>query len=330
MKGAAPRGRWASEDNERCRNLEASEKDRAENLIIVDLLRNDLGRVADFGIVEVERLMAIERYDTLWQTTSTIAAEINPDTSLVDVLASVFPRGSVTSAPKVRSMEIIRDLETEPRGVHTGEIGFVAPAGAAGPRAKFSVGIRTVVIDAASGEAEYGVGGGITFDSDPGAEFDEAALKSRVLSYGPSHFVLLETMPWSPTTGWYWRDLHLDRLMASADCFGVPVDRAALTARLDAAIEGSSESRVRLTIDRLGRVSVVVKPHVEMDRPLAAIAIDLEPVDTSDPFLFHKTTRRGTYNERAARHPSADDVLLVNADGELTESTISGVAKGLL
>ncbi len=330
MKGTAPRGRWASEDRERHRDLERSEKDRAENLIIVDLLRNDLGRVADFGTVEVERLMAIERYDTLWQMTSTIAADINPDTSLVDVLAAVFPCGSVTGAPKVRSMEIIRDLETEPRGVYTGAIGFVAPVGAPGPRESFSVGIRTVVIDSSSGEAEYGVGGGITFDSDPGAEFDEAALKSRVLSYGPSHFVLLETMPWSPTTGWYWRDLHLDRLMASADCFGVPVDRAALTARLDAAIEGSSESRVRLTIDRLGRVSVVVKPHVEMDRPLAAIAIDLEPVDTSDPFLFHKTTRRGTYNERAARHPSADDVLLVNADGELTESTISGVAKGLL
>ena len=194
MKGTASRGRWPAEDVARRRALETSEKERAENLIIVDLLRNDLGRIADFGTVAVEDLMAIERYDTVWQMTTTVVGSVDPAAPLVDVLAGLFPSGSVTGAPKVRVMQMIRDLETEPRGVYTGAIGFVAPGGAPGPRASFSVGIRTVVIDAQSGDAEYGIGGGVTIDSDPHAEYQEAALKARILSHGRSDFELIETM----------------------------------------------------------------------------------------------------------------------------------------
>lgn len=326
MKGTAPRGRWADEDRHRRRELASSVKDRAENLIIVDLLRNDLGRVADFGSVSVVELMAIERYDTVWQMTSTVAGTINPSVRLVDVFRGLFPSGSITGAPKVRTMEIIRDLETEPRGVYTGAIGFVAPTGASGPRASFSVGIRTVVIDGETGDAEYGIGGGITYDSNPRAEYEEAAVKARVLTRGRSDFELLETMRWSPTTGWYWLDLHLDRLVSSADYFGVPVQRPSLVTSLVAAVEGAGESRVRLTVDRRGRIEVDVRPFVEGDAGPVGIAVDLEPIDTSSPFLFHKTTRRETYEERAARHPHADDVLLVNERGEITESTIANLA----
>ena len=250
MKGTAARGRWPAEDVARRRVLETSEKERAENLIIVDLLRNDLGRIADFGTVAVEDLMAIERYDTVWQMTTTVVGSVDPAAPLVDVLAGLFPSGSVTGAPKVRVMQMIRDLETEPRGVYTGAIGFVAPSGVPGPRASFSVGIRTVVIDAESGDAEYGIGGGVTFDSDPRAEYEEAALKSRILTHGRSDFELIETMRWGPTTGWYWLDLHLDRLESSAQYFGVPVRREVLVERLNTEVDGGGESRVRVSVNR--------------------------------------------------------------------------------
>ncbi|MDX2468167.1 MAG: aminodeoxychorismate synthase component I, partial [Acidimicrobiia bacterium] len=326
MKGTLHRGRWPNEDEVRRHQLATSKKDQAENLIIVDLLRNDLGRVAEFGTVNVEALMAVERYDTVWQMTSTISAEIRSDMSLHQVLQGLFPCGSITGAPKVRTMQIISELESESRGAYTGAIGFVSPPNAAGPRASFSVGIRTVVIDSESGEAEYGVGGGITFDSDPASEYEEAALKAKVLSYGRPDFELLETMRWSHSTGWYWLEEHLDRLEESANYFGIPIDRRQVVARLEAAVGDLGESRVRLTIDRSGAVSVKVAVFVEPEEKGVAVAVDAEPVDTSSPFLFHKTTRRDVYASRSERHPDADDVLLVNEAGELTESTIANVA----
>ncbi|MGB5532389.1 MAG: chorismate-binding protein [Acidimicrobiia bacterium] len=326
MKGTAPRGRWSAEDVVRRRVLETSEKERSENLIIVDLIRNDLGRIADFGTVAVEDLMAIERYDTVWQMTTTVVGSVDPATPLVEVLAGLFPSGSVTGAPKVRVMQMIRDLETEPRGVYTGAIGFVAPSGGPGPRASFSVGIRTVVIDGESGDAEYGIGGGVTFDSDPQSEYEEAALKSRILTHGRSDFELVETMRWGPATGWFWLDLHLDRLESSAHYFGVPVQRELLIERLNAEVDGRGESLVRVSVNRGGRVNISVRPHGGGERRPVVVAIDTEPVDSSSPFLYHKTTRREVYEERRQRHPTADDVLLVNEREELTESTIANVA----
>ena len=326
MKGTAPRGRWAAEDEARRLELETSAKDRAENLIIVDLLRNDLGRVAEFGSVAVEGLMAIERFDTVWQMTTTVVGDVGRESPLVDVLRGLFPCGSITGAPKVRSMEIIRDLESAPRGVYTGAIGYVAPPGVPGPRASFSVGIRTVVIDGDTGQAEYGVGGGVTFDSAPTAEYEEAAVKARILDYGRADFELLETIRWSPDAGWYWLDLHLDRLASSADYFDVPLQRESILRHLTDGVQGRGESRVRLTVSRRGLIHTVAQPFVEDGRGPATVAIDSEPVDTSSPFFYHKTTRRDPYDVRRARHPDVDDVLLVNERGEITESTIANVA----
>lgn len=326
MKGTIARGRWAEEDAVRRQQLAASAKDRAENLIIVDLLRNDLGRVARFGSVSVDDLLAIERYDTVWQMTSTITAEVDAELPLRSILEGLFPCGSITGAPKVRTMEIIAEVESAPRGVYTGAIGFVSPPQARGPRASFSVGIRTVVIDSETGAAEYGIGGGITYDSDPALEYEEAALKAQILRYGRSDFELLETMRWHPLTGWYWLDAHLDRLEESAGYFGIPVDRDAVTERLEQAVTGASESRVRLTVDRRGKVAVAITPWRNDEQGSVALALDTVPVDTSSPFLFHKTTRRRVYDEARARHPHAADVLLVNAAGQITESTIANVA----
>ena len=325
MKGTAARGRWAADDERRRDELSKSAKDRAENLIIVDLLRNDLGRLANFGTVSVDELHSIERYDTVWQMVSAISGEISSETPLRDVFGALFPCGSITGAPKVRTMEIIADLESESRGVYTGAIGFVGPPDVPGPRASFSVGIRTVVIDSETGEAEYGVGGGITYDSDPASEYEEARLKASILGYGRSDFALLETLRWNPVSGWYWLDRHLDRLASSAQYFGVPLDRNKVVARLEQAVVDLPESRVRLTVDRVGQIHVSVMALGVTERNSVAVAIDPEPVDTSSPFLFHKTTRRDAYDERSRRHPDAEDVLLVNSAGELTESTIANV-----
>jgi len=180
MKGTAARGRTSGEDSERARLLRASPKERAENVMIVDLLRNDLARVATVGSVDVTELCTLEQYPTVWQLTSEVVAQIRPDSHLVEIFRALFPCGSVTGAPKPRSMQVIRDLESGPRGVYCGAVGLVAPPGAAF-RARFNVAIRTVVVDRESGSAVYGAGGGITWDSDPAAERAELIAKAAVL-----------------------------------------------------------------------------------------------------------------------------------------------------
>lgn len=181
MKGTARRGRSPAEDVERADTLSSSAKDRAENIMIVDLLRNDLGRLARPGTVEVRELCARERYQTVWQLTSTITARARLGTGLVDVFDALFPCGSVTGAPKHRTMQAIAELEATPRGVYCGAIGVLPPAGER-HRARFSVAIRTVVADRDSGDAVYGTGGGVTWDSEPMAEYDELVAKMAVLT----------------------------------------------------------------------------------------------------------------------------------------------------
>jgi aminodeoxychorismate synthase component I len=183
MKGTAVRGRDSAEDDEQARRLRASPKERAENLMIVDLLRNDLSQVAVVGSVDVPELFALERYPTVWQLTSEVTARTRPGTGLVDVFRALFPCGSVTGAPKRRTMQVIRDLETGPRGVYCGAIGLIGPPGAPF-RARFSVAIRTVVVDRNQGTAVYGSGGGITWDSDAGDEHAELLAKAAVLGSG--------------------------------------------------------------------------------------------------------------------------------------------------
>jgi para-aminobenzoate synthetase / 4-amino-4-deoxychorismate lyase len=182
MKGTTARGRTHDEDAEAAERLSSSRKDRAENAMIVDLIRNDLGRVAVPGSVSPTELFATERYDTVWQMTSRIDAELRSGTDLLEVFRALFPSGSVTGAPKVRTMELITELESGPRGVYTGAIGFVEPSPSGRPHAVFNVAIRTVVVDMASGTAEYGIGGGITHDSSAEAEYEEALTKARVLT----------------------------------------------------------------------------------------------------------------------------------------------------
>ena len=326
MKGTAPRGRWPAEDEEIAASLVASSKDRAENAMIVDLLRNDLGRICRTGSVEVERMLEAERFETVWQLTSTIEGDLRPQITLLDTFRALFPSGSVTGAPKVRTTRIIADLEDSARGPYCGAIGYLAPPGSGEPRANFNVAIRTVVLDTQTRTAEYGVGGGITHDSSASGEYEEIVAKARVLTDVRPAFELVESLAHAPAEGFRHMDEHLERLAASARYFGFPFELEATAAALNqAVIEVTGPSIVRLTLARDGALSTDV-----LDLPAAGervgVALDEEPVDPSDPWLFHKTTRREPYERRRERRPDMDDVVLVNDRGEVTESTIANLA----
>jgi para-aminobenzoate synthetase/4-amino-4-deoxychorismate lyase len=317
MKGTAARAPDAASDVRQSERLKASEKDRAENLMIVDMARNDLGRIAETGSVTVDPLCEAERYPTVWQLTSTVRAKT--DAGFAAIVRALFPAASITGAPKIRTMRIIADLETAPRGVYTGSIGFLAP----GRRAQFNVAIRTVRVDHAQGTAEYGVGGGIVWDSRAASEWRECLIKARVLTAESPAFDLLETLLWRPENGTPLLDAHLARMAASAAYFNRPFDAAAVRQALrDAAAGWPPEVyRVRLLLAEDG------VPRVEPARlmPLPSpyrLAWAASPVDSRDPFLYHKTTHRRVYDTARAQTPDADDTLLFNERGEATESCI--------
>ena len=317
MKGTARRGRFAREDLQVAERLRASVKERAENVMIVDMVRNDLGRVAEIGSVDVPALFALERYPNVWQMTSTVRA--TSGASLGEIMAAAFPSASVTGAPKHRTMAIIEELEGEPRGMYTGAIGFIAPDGAA----QFNVAIRTAVVDREAGALEFGVGSAVLWDSDPDREYDECLLKGSILAGPPEPFSLLETLRWTPADGFFLLQRHLDRLMESAGYFGFPCSREAVCAALEREIDGADRPlRVRLLVASDGAVCV---EHValEPDERVVRVGLARTPVDPSDPFLFHKTTNRRTYD--VARLPGLDDTLLWTPDGDLTESTIANL-----
>jgi para-aminobenzoate synthetase/4-amino-4-deoxychorismate lyase len=322
MKGTAARGRWREEDERVAARLVASGKERAENLMIVDLLRNDLGRVAETGSVNVEELFRVERYPTVLQMTSTVAATLREGVTLEELFAALFPCGSVTGAPKVSTTRFIAALEDSPRGVYCGAVGFVAPGG----DAAFNVAIRTVVVDAGTGEAVYGTGGGVTWDSTPGGEYAEALEKAKLLTEDAADFELLETMRLDGS-GYRLLEEHLARLGASADYFGIPVDIAGVREALARHAESHAEvpRRVRLLVSAGGGARVESRPLEDLPPGPLRVALALTPVDRSDRFLCHKTTRRGQYEARRAELQGVFDVLLWNEEGELTEFTNGNV-----
>lgn len=323
MKGTTRRGRFTAEDRALVDELVSSEKERAENVMIVDLIRNDLGRVAEFGSVSVSELFAVEQYNTVWQMTSEIEAQARPDVELFDVFAALFPSGSVTGAPKTATMGIIAALEGTPRDIYCGAIGVLAPPDSYAPRAQFNVPIRTVLVNTATGAVEYGVGGGITYDSTSGGEYAEAMLKTEVLGKSTEQFTLLETMRGNPGSGIWLLDRHLDRLADSGRYLGFSLDLTAIRAALEV-LEFEAVSRVRLLANDDG-FSLESAPLIQRTSPIK-LAIDSVPVDRRDWRLFHKTTSRRTYEDAAARHPEADDVILINSDGDITETTIGNLA----
>lgn len=319
MKGTRPRGRWTAEDDALAAELLASPKDRAENVMIVDLLRSDAGRVAAPGSVEVPRLFEVERYETVHQMTSTVRARTLPGTRLSDLFRALFPSGSVTGAPKIRTSEILAGLEDSPRGVYTGAVGFVSPG-----EAVWNVAIRTLVLDRRAGRAELGVGSGITYDSEPAAEYRECLAKAEFARREPFDFQLLETLLLEPAGGFFLLDLHLDRLQDSARYFGFRYDREEIERRLARIASAADSLRIRLLLDREGGISIEAGPLLPSEEPVR-VAFAAQPIDRREPLLYHKTTRREIYERRAAERPDLGDVLLWNEEGEVTESTIANL-----
>ena len=320
MKGTAPRGMTTAEDLELQHRLQHSPKDRAENVMIADMLRSDLGRIASTGSVRAESLFDVEKLPTVWQMTSTVSATTGA--SVGAIFAALFPCASVTGAPKVSSMRLIAALESSPRGLYTGAIGSIAP----GRQSQFSVAIRTAWIDKLCGRASYGIGSGVVWDSSADDEFDECLSKSRLLTRLPSlcEFQLLETLRWTPTQGYVHCHAHLDRLGDSALYFDFVCDREAIDALLQRRQVGfeQTDHRVRLLLSRNGDAELIAEPvDLAALRKPQCVRLAARAVDDGDPFLYHKTTHRQVYEKAVAATADADDVLLYNADGFVTETT---------
>jgi para-aminobenzoate synthetase/4-amino-4-deoxychorismate lyase len=322
MKGTTKRGKSVAEDEANASWLYHSEKNRAENLMIVDLLRNDLGIIAEPGSVSVPKLFEIEQYPTVHQMTSTITAKVSDDFKLVDLFKALFPCGSITGAPKISTMNIIADLETTPREVYCGAIGFVTP----NKEAIFNVPIRTVLIEHHSGRATYGVGGGITWDSTTEGEYQEILAKASLLEENRPPFHLLESLLLD-NGNYFLLEEHLDRLKNSAQYFGFPYHAENVKKALhDFSVQHNNvklKVRLLLGIDRGISIegSLLSQPGAELK-----VILSDQPIEKENPFFYHKTTNREIYSQFYRKKPSdVFDVLLWNENGELTEFTNGNV-----
>jgi para-aminobenzoate synthetase/4-amino-4-deoxychorismate lyase len=292
-------------------------------MMIVDMIRNDMGRIAEIGTVEVPALFDVERYPTLFQMTSTVRCRT--DVPLSAIFAAMFPCASITGAPKVKSMELIKGLETAPRGVYCGSIGYAGP----GRKAAFNVAIRTLTFDRLSKRAVYGVGGGVVWDSAEEMEYEECLLKAHVLEHDMPEFKLLESLLWEPAGGYFLLERHLQRLTESAAYFGFPLREDEVRACLAELGKGlDAPAKVRLLVDKGGTAALEAQA---LEPPGTAAAVPLRlavcrtPVDSSDVFLYHKTTVRRLYEDAKASRPDCDDVIIMNERGEVTEASSSNI-----
>jgi para-aminobenzoate synthetase/4-amino-4-deoxychorismate lyase len=341
MKGTSKRGRTTEEDCELANFLANDPKNRAENIMIVDLLRNDIGRLSLTGTVRVPEIFTVERYETLFQMISKVEGEIRPYTPWHNIFNALFPCGSVTGAPKIRTMEIISEIESSPRGAYTGAIGFISPH----RKAVLNVAIRTVVLEGKCGE--LGIGSGITIDSDPEKEYDECRLKaefltnSSSLSYkktGPMEdFSLVETMKWDPEgikqsaiEGYFLLERHLQRLSRSAHYFAFYLDLERVRKKLAEFAKGlyskNSPYRVRVLLERDGSLNISAS-ELSIQEKQICFDLSTKTIDSRDPFLYHKTTYRPLYTEEYQRAKARGlfDCIFSNERGELTEGTISNL-----
>ena len=328
MKGTAPASDDEAENARRVAALARDTKNRAENLMIVDLLRNDLGRLAVTGTVAVPALFDVQRYSSVLQMTSTVRAKLRPDASLGEIFTALYPCGSITGAPKRRTMEIINEIEPAPRGVYTGAIGWFDPNG----EFCLSVPIRTLALRPEDGgirRGEMGVGAGIVYDSDAQEEFAECQLKARFLTGLANDFEVFETMQASLEGGCVRRDDHLARMRASAAYFGYAFDVRAAVAALDAACAGQKRGlryRLRLALGSDGSLSVTSGALTALVEPVQLFLAN-EATHADDLFLRHKTSVRARYDAawREAEAKGGFDCLFFNDRGELTEGGRSNV-----
>ena len=321
MKGTMPRGLDIVEDAEAALKLQRDEKNRSEHVMIVDLLRNDLGRICTMGSVRAEDIFTVEKYETLLQMTSTISGTLRHGLSYYEIFKAIFPSGSITGAPKIRTMQIIHEMEQAPRGIYTGAIGYMSPNGSGA----FNVAIRTLVLK--DDEAQMGVGGGIVADSEPFEEYRECLLKAEFLVRPPRDFQLIETMLWNGTSSFL--SMHLDRLEASAEYFNFSYDRVAIIEQLinvSNLFQPKQHYRVRLLLSATGNTTITTVEHTP-DAPMGLIRLSSERTSSKDLFLRHKTTQRKLYESQYAETQANnfDDTIFLNEKEEVTEGTISNI-----
>ena len=325
MKGTIARGRTPDEDRSQIRKLKNSLKDRSENVMIVDLLRNDLGRISNTGSVRVNKLYTVEGYKTLFQMTSTINAKLKDGISVYELFKSLFPSGSVTGAPKIKTMEIIRHLEKQERRVYTGGIGFIKP----NRDAVFNVAIRTLLLKGKSGE--MGIGSGIVYDSDPEREYKECELKALFFTQKRRQFQIIETMLWSKKTGFFLLDYHLQRLQSSSSYFNFCFNQEKINQslnRMSRHLNPAFEYRIRLLLFPEGQVSLSCRRLKQTTKKsIPRVTFAKKRVDSQDVFLFHKTTNRKLYEKeyQKARRAGFFDVIFQNERDEITEGAISNI-----
>ncbi|MBK5275342.1 MAG: chorismate-binding protein [Desulfuromonadales bacterium] len=375
MKGTAARLPRADDDRRQRELLTASAKERAENLMIVDLVRNDLSTIAETGSVKVLSLFDVETFPTVHQLTSTVTARVRPEVGLTGIFRALFPCGSVTGAPKQRTMEIIKGLETSPRRVYCGAIGYVSPQNnknlppfqgegrggdgvdcttsmacqnkphpppnlplerggmkdtnfghLSGIEAVFSVAIRTAVVETATGNAELGIGSGITWDSDAGSEYRECLAKSAFLTRSADQFSLIESLRYDEQ-GYLLLERHLRRMASSAAYFGFAFDGKSLRGRLmDAGEPLIGPHKVRVLLAEDGNISIDSQT-LQQHAPAAPclVTVSRKRMNSDDPFLYHKTTRRELYDRELREHPDCYDVIFLNERGELTEGCFNSL-----
>lgn len=320
MKGTAPRGTTPEDDEIQRATLLASEKERAENIMIVDLLRNDLGRLAAPGRVQVESLCLAEAYPTLWQVVSTVSADL-PEARLFDLFRALFPCGSITGAPKIRAMQIIDELESAPRGLYTGALGWLAPGG----DCRFNVAIRTLEL-APDGRARLGVGSGIVIDANAQSEYAECLLKASFLTGFDPGFELIETMRMAQGECALLAR-HLERLQSSARALGFACDMAAITAALRQSLADGADGVLRLTLAHDGHYRITRNPLLDEKKSWRVVLAD-ERLNADDYLLRHKTTARSRYDRvlaALAETPDVFDAIFFNTRDEVCEGARSNV-----
>ncbi|MEP3476444.1 MAG: aminodeoxychorismate synthase component I [Hyphomicrobiales bacterium] len=337
MKGTMKRGTSIEQDEVHSDFLKADEKSRAENLMIVDLMRNDFGRVSELGSVEVSDLYHVETYPSLHQMVSIVKAKLKEDLSLFEQIKALYPAGSITGAPKIRAMELIEELEETPRGVYTGAIGFFAPDN----EYIFNVAIRTIELDR-DGNGSIGIGSGLVYDSDVEAEYAECLLKMQFLTKETPEFSLLETMAYSPKKGVLLLEEHLNRLEKSAAYFLYPYDKEKILSLIDfitqqasAYLSKQSLLRLRLLLHKNGNITITPTEIEAIDEEtIWTIALSKEEMQSKNLFLYHKTTNRAFYDDvRTAVQSQAqkdgsvkiDEVIFQNEKGELTEGSFTNI-----
>ncbi|WP_245751678.1 aminodeoxychorismate synthase component I [Amphibacillus marinus] len=321
MKGTAKRGLDYYTDEEQKAYLTGSEKERAENLMIVDLLRNDLGKIAVEGSVHVPHLLSVETYPTVHQMTSTIKATLKPESGLTNWLAALFPCGSITGAPKIKTMAYIKQLESTARNVYCGTIGYVTPNN----EAVFNVPIRTVTLNKQTGRALYGVGGGITWDSESELEYDEIQTKAALLTAEQQSFSLLESL--SLCNGQFERkEAHLKRLTNSAEYFQFNFNKSLILNELSYLAKRfpSGHYKVRLLVNKKGLLKQTIAPLKPLESNVTCY-LAKTPITTNTPFVYHKTTQRQCYQKLAVNEEDNFSTLLWNKQGHLTEFTIGNL-----